>query len=121
MGKKILAVDDEQDLLDLMEIILGAEGFTVITAVNGQEALLKVHQDRPDLVLLDVMMPVMDGWEVLKALKGNEDTVNIPVVLVTAKIGEEDRMRGLREGAIDYICKPFAPREVVSRIKAIFK
>jgi two-component system, OmpR family, alkaline phosphatase synthesis response regulator PhoP len=121
MSKKVLVVDDEQDLLDLMEIILGAEDYIVAKACNGQEALVQVQQERPDLVLLDVMMPVMDGWEVLKSLKGNDQTMNIPVVMVTAKIGEEDRARGLREGASDYICKPFAPREVISRIKVLLR
>lgn len=121
MGRKILVVDDEQDLLDLMDIILGEEGFAVVTACNGREALTKVHSEHPDLILLDVMMPIMDGWEVLKTIKGQQDTEKIPVIMVTAKIGEEDRRRGLREGAIDYICKPYAPREVVSRVKVILR
>jgi|ERR1051326_7605088 DNA-binding response OmpR family regulator len=121
MGRKILVVDDEQDLLDLMEIILGAEGFTIFKASNGREALAQVQQERPELILLDVMMPIMDGWEVLKSIKSNEETMSIPVVMVTAKIGEEDRARGLREGASDYICKPFAPREVVNRVKVILR
>jgi two-component system, OmpR family, alkaline phosphatase synthesis response regulator PhoP len=119
MSRKILVVDDEQDLLDLMEIILGGEGYMVITAVNGRDALTKVEREHPDLILLDLMMPIMDGWEVLKALKSKEKTSDIPVVMVTAKIGMEDRRRGLMEGAIDYICKPFAPREVINRIKVI--
>jgi len=119
MGKKILVVDDEQDLLDLMEIILGGEGYSIVTAVNGSEALTRVGEEHPDLILLDVMMPIMDGWEVLKTLKNNEQTSTIPVVLVTAKIGSEDRRRGLMEGAADYICKPFAPREVINRVKVI--
>ncbi|MEW6730435.1 MAG: response regulator [Acidobacteriota bacterium] len=121
MGRNILVVDDEQDLLDLMEIILEAEGFSVTKAVNGREALTKVQHQHPDLILLDVMMPVMDGWEVLKTLKNNEETAQIPVVMVTAKIGPEDRQRGLREGASEYICKPFAPREVINRIKVLLQ
>jgi two-component system response regulator VicR len=119
MGRKILVVDDEKDLLDLMDIILGAEGYLVITAVNGAEALKKVEEESPDLILLDIMMPVMDGWEVLKTLKNSEQTSHIPVVMVTAKIGNEDRRRGLMEGAADYICKPFAPREVINRVKVL--
>jgi DNA-binding response OmpR family regulator len=121
MSRKILAVDDEQDLLDLMEIILAAEGFTVVKAANGREALAQVQAEHPDLILLDVMMPVMDGWEVLRTIKSNDETMHIPVVMVTAKIGEDDRMRGLREGATEYICKPFAPREVVNRIKLLLR
>ncbi|MCS6885203.1 MAG: response regulator [Acidobacteriota bacterium] len=117
--KKILVVDDEQDLLDLMEIILGAEGYQVVKAVNGKDALEKVDSEKPDLILLDVMMPIMDGWQVLRTLKKNESLKHIPIVMVTAKIGTEDRMRGLQEGAADYICKPFAPRDVVTRLRAI--
>lgn len=121
MSRKILVVDDEQDLLDLMEIILGAEGFNIVKASNGKEALAQVEAEHPDLVLLDVMMPLMDGWEVLRTLKSSANTIKIPVVMVTAKIGPDDRARGMREGVADYICKPFAPREVVNRIKAIFR
>jgi DNA-binding response OmpR family regulator len=121
MGRKILVVDDEKDLLDLMEIILGGEGYLVATAVNGAEALKRVEGEHPDLILLDIMMPVMDGWEVLRSLKMNEQTSRIPVVLVTAKIGNEDRRRGLEAGAADYICKPFAPREVLSRVKLLLQ
>ena len=121
MGSKVLVVDDEQDLLDLMEIILGGEGYMVVTAANGQEAVSKVESEHPDLILLDVMMPIMDGWEVLKSLKNNGQTSHIPVVMVTAKIGIEDRRRGMAEGAADYICKPFAPREVINRIKVLLQ
>lgn len=121
MSKTILVVDDEQDLLDLMEIILGGEGFNIITASNGQEAINKLKETIPDLVLLDVMMPIMDGWQTLKNIKTTKETSHLPVVMVTAKIGDDDRMRGLREGATDYIGKPFAPREVVNRIKTILK
>ncbi len=121
MSKTILVVDDEQDLLDLMEIILGGEGFNILTASNGQEALNKLKIELPDLVLLDVMMPVMDGWQTLRNIKINQETKHIPVVMVTAKIGEDDRARGFRDGATDYIGKPFAPREVVNRIKTILK
>lgn len=119
MSRKILVVDDEQDLLDLMEIILGAEGYHVVKAVNGKDALDKVDRERPDLVLLDVMMPIMDGWQVLKTLKQSETFKHIPIVMVTAKIGVEDKMKGIQEGAADYICKPFAPKEVVNRLKAL--
>lgn len=121
MSKTILVVDDEQDLLDLMEIILGGEGFNIITASNGQEAVNRLKIELPDLVLLDVMMPIMDGWQTLKNIKTTQETKHIPVVMVTAKIGEDDRSRGFREGATDYIGKPFAPREVVNRIKTILK
>jgi two-component system KDP operon response regulator KdpE len=121
MGKTILVVDDEQDLLDLMEIILGAEGFDIITASNGQEAINKIKDQIPDLVLLDVMMPIMDGWQTLKNIKSTKETMHIPVVMVTAKIGDDDRARGFREGASDYIGKPFAPKEVVNRVKVLLK
>lgn len=121
MSKTILVVDDEQDLLDLMEIILGAEGFEIITACNGQEAVDKIKIQPPDLVLLDVMMPIMDGWQTLKNIKTTKETAHIPVVMVTAKIGDDDRSRGFREGASDYIGKPFAPKEVVNRVKALLK
>ncbi|MBL8149698.1 MAG: response regulator [Blastocatellia bacterium] len=121
MNKTILIVDDEQDLLDLMEIILEAEGYNVIKAINGKEALVKISTSMPDLVLLDVMMPIMDGWQVLKNMRKDARTENIPVVMVTAKIGIEDKNRGLQEGASDYIGKPFSPKEVLSRIKSILQ
>ena len=118
---RILIVDDNPTNLEVLRVRLGAQGYELVTAVDGEDALAKVREFEPDLVLLDVMMPIMDGWDTLKTIKGNEATLNIPVVMVTAKIGEEDRARGLREGATDYICKPFAPREVVQRVKSILR
>jgi len=121
MKKKILVVDDEDDILNFLELVLGEKGFDVVTASGGQEALTKAQLERPDLVLLDIMMPQMDGWEVLKLLRVDEDTAEIPVAMLSARTEARDRVQGLQEGAIDYICKPFSLQELLGKIEAIFQ
>jgi DNA-binding response OmpR family regulator len=121
MKKKILVVDDEDDILNFLELVLGEKGFDVVTASGGQEALTKAQLDHPDLVLLDIMMPQMDGWEVLKLLRVDEETSEIPVAMLSARTEARDRVQGLQEGAIDYICKPFSLQELLGKIEAIFQ
>jgi len=121
MKKKILVVDDEDDILNFLELVLGEKGFDVVTASGGQEALTKAQLERPDLVLLDIMMPQMDGWEVLKLLRVDEETAEIPVAMLSARTEARDRVQGLQEGAIDYICKPFSLQELLGKIEAIFQ
>jgi DNA-binding response OmpR family regulator len=120
MKKKILVVDDEEDILHFLELVLGEKGYEVVTAGGGQEALTRAHIDRPDLILLDIMMPQMDGWEVLKLLRVDDETAPIPVAMLSARTEARDRVQGLQEGAVDYICKPFSLQELLEKIDAVF-
>lgn len=121
MGKRILIVDDEQDLLDLVGLILEDHGYEVDTALTGDAALNRLRKEPFDLVLLDIMMPGMDGWEVLKILKLDTRTCDIPVAMLTCKTDTRDKLFGLQEGAVDYITKPFSPEELISRVEGIFE
>lgn len=114
----ILVVDDEKRMVRFIRLNLEQDGFKVIQAFNGTEALEQVRKNLPDLVLLDVMMPDIDGFEVLKKIR---QASTVPVIMLTAKGEEEDRIRGLELGADDYITKPFSPREMVSRVKAVLR
>ena len=120
MKRKILVVDDEDDILHFLELVLKEKGYDVVTASNGHEALTRAQIEKPDLVLLDIMMPQMDGWEVLKLLRVDEETMQIPVAMLSARTEAKDRVQGLQEGAIDYICKPFALQELLGKIETIF-
>lgn len=115
---KVLIVDDEADIVDFIGDYLTEEGYSVVKASDGTEALDKVHREAPDLILLDIMMPGLDGFEVCKQIRA-ESTV--PIVMVTAKGSDVDKIVGLEIGADDYISKPFNPRELVARIKAILR
>jgi CheY-like chemotaxis protein len=106
---KVLVVDDEPDVLLLCRVNLEFEGYEVTEAADGEAAMERIREDRPDVVLLDVMMPKMDGWEVLAALKGDPELKDIPVVMLTAKVQDEDQIRGWSEGVADYVTKPFSP------------
>lgn len=120
MKKRILVVDDEKDIVDLLRYNLAREGYDVLEAFNGKEALEKAAA-RPDLILLDVMMPVIDGIETCKRLKSDPATSSIPVVFLTARSGEVDEILGLELGADDYMQKPISPRRVIARVKALFR
>ncbi len=121
MKHKILAVDDEADILKLLRYNLVNAGFEFISAGDGPEGIELARTLMPDLIILDLMLPNMDGNEVLKKLKANSDTSAIPVLMLTAKGEEIDRILGLELGADDYIVKPFSPRELVLRIKAVLR
>lgn len=108
-GRKVLTVDDEPDVLLLCRVNLEFEGYDVVEASDGEEAMRKLREERPDVVLLDVMMPKMDGWQVLQAIKADEELAATPVVMLTAKVQDQDQIRGWSEGAADYITKPFSP------------
>lgn len=118
--KRVLVVDDEKDILDLLRYNLEKEGYDVVTARNGEEALAKATA-RTDLVLLDLMMPVLDGFETCKRLKGNSATARIPVIFLTARSGEVDEIQGLELGAEDYIQKPISTRKLMARVKAVLR
>lgn len=119
--KRILVIDDDQDILKLIKIILENEGYEVKTAPSGEEGIKHAIKDMPDLILLDIMMPIMDGWEILKMLHTDEGTRKIPVAMLTCKTDVKNKLIGLQEGAIDYITKPFSPEELMSRVGDIFK
>ncbi len=117
-GKLILIVDDEPRMIKFIRLNLDLEGYRVIEASNGLAALEKVRTELPDLVLLDVMMPEMNGFETLERIR---EISNVPVIMLTVKADEEDKVRGLEMGADDYVTKPFSPRELSSRIKAVLR
>ncbi|MDF9760207.1 two-component system alkaline phosphatase synthesis response regulator PhoP [Peribacillus simplex] len=119
MSKKILVVDDEQSIVTLLQYNLEQAGYSVITALDGEQGLQAAVDIRPDLVVLDLMLPKMDGLEVCKQLR--QQKINIPILMLTAKDDEFDKVLGLELGADDYLTKPFSPREVVARIKAILR
>jgi two-component system alkaline phosphatase synthesis response regulator PhoP/two-component system response regulator VicR len=120
MPKKILAVDDERHIVRLVEVNLQRAGYEVVTAYDGREALEKVKSENPDLVVLDVMMPYMDGFEVLKNLKADPSTAEIPVIMLTAKAQDADVFRGWQSGVDCYLTKPFNPMELLTFVKRIF-
>lgn len=121
MNPKILVVDDEIDILTLLEYNLEKAGFKVISASDGPEAIESAKRERPNLIILDIMLPSMEGTDVCKVLKRDEATSHIPVIMLTAKGEEVDRIVGLELGADDYITKPFSPRELILRVKAVLK
>jgi len=121
MREKILIVDDEKDILKMLDYNLKKEGFRTILASDGEEALDAAVKEHPDLVLLDLMLPGMDGLEVCKALKKESKTASIPIIMLTAKTQESDKVVGLELGADDYVTKPFSPRELIARVKAVLR
>jgi DNA-binding response OmpR family regulator len=118
MAKTILVVDDEKRLVSLVEAYLTQEGFRVVTAYDGREALFIARQESPDLIILDVMMPEMDGYEFMRLHRKENAT---PIILLTAKVEEDDKVIGLELGADDYITKPFRPRELTARVRAVLR
>ncbi|OGV62405.1 MAG: DNA-binding response regulator [Lentisphaerae bacterium RIFOXYA12_FULL_48_11] len=119
--KKILVVEDDEDIMELISFNLKKEGYFVVKAFTGEEALKQAQAASPDIVLLDVMLPEIDGLEVCRNLKSGEKTKNIPVIMVTAKGEESDVVAGLELGAEDYVVKPFRPKELVARVRAVLR
>jgi len=120
-SKQILCIEDEPEMIDLIRLILGRRGFEVVGAAGGKEGLEKVRQNQPDLVLLDLMMPDMDGWEVYQQMKADEKTKDIPVIVVTAKAQSIDKVLGLHIAKVDdYIAKPFSPQELLNSVDKVF-
>jgi pilus assembly protein CpaE len=120
-AQRVLIVDDDMDTLKLVGTTLEKQGFTIAAAKSGEEALQKVSQEKPDLILLDIMMPKMDGYEVIRRLRANPRTAKIPIILFTAKSQVEDKVTGLEVGADDYLTKPTHPAELVARVRSILK
>jgi len=120
--KCILCVEDEPEMIDLIRLILGRRGFEVKGANGGVEGLKMIHQEKPDLILLDLMMPDMDGWEVYQQIKANEKTRDIPVIVVTAKAQSIDKVLGLHIAKVDdYIAKPFQPKELLESVEKVLQ
>src|ERR671922_1388155 len=116
---RVLVVEDERDVAELIRYNLNKEGYDVIVAPTGADALKEARAARPDLVLLDIMVPQLNGWEVCRRLKHDAETRNIPVIMVTGRVEEGDKVLGFEMGADDYVTKPFSPRELVARIRAV--
>ena len=118
MSKTIMVVDDEKRLVSLVESYLTQEGYRVVSAYNGREALTVARREKPDLIVLDVMMPEMDGYEFMRKHRAENST---PIILLTARVDDEEKVIGLEVGADDYMTKPFRPRELVARVRAVLR
>jgi DNA-binding response OmpR family regulator len=118
MNETILLVDDEQHIIDLAQMYLEKDGYRVISATDGLSALARIREDAPALVVLDLMLPALDGWEVCRRVRAEND---LPILMLTARTDDIDRIVGLEMGADDYLTKPFNPRELVARIRAILR
>ena len=119
-SKRVVCIEDEPEMIDLMRLILSRKGYQVIGAMGGREGLEAVQRETPDVVLLDLMMPDMDGWEVYQKMKANEATKHIPVIVVTAKAQSIDKVLGLHIAKVDdYITKPFGPQDLIDSIEKV--
>jgi len=117
--QKILVVDDEKELIALVSLHMKMAGFEVFTAANGEKALELSREEKPDLIILDLMIPKIDGWQVCEQLREDPATKDIPVIMLTARTQIEDKLKGFEAGADDYVTKPFSPRELVARVKRV--
>jgi DNA-binding response OmpR family regulator len=115
----VLVVEDERDVAELIRYNLGKEGYDVVVTASGTDAVKQARETRPDLVLLDIMVPHLNGWEVCRRLKQDSETRGIPVIMVTGRTEEGDKVLGFEMGADDYVTKPFSPRELVARVRAV--
>lgn len=119
-GKRVVCIEDEPAMIDLIRLILGRKGYEVIGAVGGREGLEAIQREKPDVVLLDLMMPDMDGWEVYQKMKANEAMKTIPVIVVTAKAQSIDKVLGLHIAKVDdYITKPFGPQDLIESVEKV--
>jgi two-component system, OmpR family, alkaline phosphatase synthesis response regulator PhoP len=117
-GKKVLVVDDDVKIVELVKLYLNRDGYTVLTAYEGKEALRLARESHPDLIVLDIMLPGMDGLQICRVLRSES---SVPIILLTARTTEQDRIVGLDLGADDYVTKPFSPKELAARIRAVFR
>jgi DNA-binding response OmpR family regulator len=118
MSETLLVIEDDAMQADVLKILLGHVGYNVVIARDGVEGLRRMYEIQPDLVLLDLMMPNMDGWEVCRRIR---DMANVPIIIMTSRRSDEEKIRGLRLGADDYVVKPFNPHELIARIGAILR
>ena len=122
MGKeRILIIEDDHDIVEMLEYNLQQAGYQTLSALNGQDGVWLAAKERPDLVVLDIMLPVIDGFEVCRTLKNDDKTAHIPIIILSAKSQETDKVVGLELGADDYVTKPFSPRELIARTRAILR
>jgi len=118
---KVLVVDDEEYIQHILNFSFGAEGYDVVTASDGEEGVSKAKDEKPDVIVMDIMMPKMDGYEACKQIKTDPQTKDIPVILLTAKGRDADRKLGSEVGADDYVVKPFSPGRLIERVEGIMK
>ena len=121
MSQYILVVDDDRQIARLVRSYLEQAGYRVAVAYDGHEALQSIRAEKPDLIVLDLMLPGMDGWEITRIIRGEEALASIPIIMLTARVEDTDKIVGLELGADDYIPKPFNPREVVARVRAVLR
>ncbi len=121
MAQRILVVDDDRGIVRLLRAYLEQSGYEVLTAYNGETALHILRRERPDLVVLDLMLPDRDGWDVTRIVRRDEGLAAIPIIMLTARVEDSDKIVGLELGADDYVTKPFNPREVVARVRAVLR
>jgi len=121
MKEKILIVEDEKDIVKMLDYNLKKEGFRTFSVHDGEDAIDSANKEQPDIIILDLMLPGIDGLEVCKSLKNSNKTASIPIIMLTAKSQESDKVIGLELGADDYVTKPFSPRELIARIKAVLR
>jgi two-component system alkaline phosphatase synthesis response regulator PhoP len=121
MAKRILVVDDDREIVRLLQAYLEQNGYQVFTAYDGERALHVLRHERPDLIILDLMMPGRDGWDVTRIMRGDPNLASTPIIMLTARVEDHDKIVGLEIGADDYVTKPFNPREVVARVRAVLR
>lgn len=121
MAQRILVVDDDRQIVRLVKAYLEESGYTVFTAYDGEDAMRVLRHERPDLVVLDIQLPGRDGWEITRRLRADAQLASVPVLMLTARVEDTDKIMGLELGADDYMTKPFNPREVVARVRAILR
>jgi two-component system alkaline phosphatase synthesis response regulator PhoP len=121
MAQRVLVVDDDAQIVRLLRAYLAQEGYEVLAAYDGEEALHVIRRERPDLVVLDLMMPKRDGWDVTRAVRRAPELRATPIIMLTARVDDQDKIVGLELGADDYVTKPFNPREVVARVRAVLR
>jgi two-component system alkaline phosphatase synthesis response regulator PhoP len=121
MSQRILVVDDDREIVRLVRTYLEQDDYEVLTAYDGETALHILRRERPDLVLLDLMLPERDGWDVTRVVRGDASLAAMPIIMLTARIEDHDKIVGLELGADDYVSKPFNPREVVARVRAVLR
>jgi two-component system alkaline phosphatase synthesis response regulator PhoP len=121
MGQRVLVVDDDKEIVRILRAYLEKAGYIVLTAYDGETALHVIRSDRPDLVVLDIMLPDRDGWDITRLVRADESLAATPIVMLTARVESDDRILGLNIGADDYIPKPFNPHEVVARVRAVLR
>ncbi len=121
MSQRILVADDDKQIVRLLQSYLEQAGFQVLTAYDGETTLRTIRQERPDLVILDLMLPDRDGWDITRTLRSDEKFARLPIIMLTARVEDTDKIVGLELGADDYITKPFNPREVIARMRAVLR